>query len=129
MTPAQLIASARELVGDFLPDTCTVKSKSAGSNDGYGGEAEDFDDVATDVPCLYESQSDSTLVVIGGSQSGVTRHKLFLKLDEAVVHDIGPGWEIVVDARDDKPALTFEDPRRLDESNEVLLTISAKLRQ
>jgi len=129
MTPAALLTAAKALVGDFLPDTCTVKAITAGSVDGFGGEADTLTTVASGIKCLYEPIRDQPLTVLAGAAMGITRHKLFLKLDDVDLQGIGPSYQIVVDARGNKGALTFEDPRRLDESNEVVLTVSAKLKQ
>jgi hypothetical protein len=128
-TPAALIATAKALVSDFLPDLCTVKQITAGAADGFGGEADTLTTVASSIKCLYEPIRDIPLMTQGGAVTGVSRFKVFLELTDVDLQNIAPGWQIVVAARGDKPQLTFEDPRRMDESNEVLLTVSAKLRQ
>jgi hypothetical protein len=129
VTPADLVATARVLVDDYLPDTCTISGIASGGPDGFGGETDTHPEMITGVKCLYEPERDQPLREIGGATMGVIRHRIFLKLEDAALQAIGPNYQIVIDARGDKPAMTFEDPRRLDESNEVLLAISAKLKQ
>lgn len=129
MTPEALVLAGRAAVSPYLPDTCTVKSVSAGSPDGFGGEAVTYPTVATGIPCLYEPMNDLALMSTGGAVSGATRHKIFLLMDDVDLQSIGPFYQIVVDARGNKGAMTFQDCRRLDESNEILLTVSAVLKQ
>ena len=129
MTPETLVAAGRAAVSPYLPDTCTVKSVAVGSPDGFGGTTFTNPTVASNIPCLYEPMRPMTLVSTGGAVSGATRHRIFLLMDDVDLQAIGPFYQIVVAARGDKGALTFEDCQRLDESNEVLLTVSAVLKQ
>ena len=126
---AAAVAEARSMVSGALLDRCTVKGVAAGSPDGFGGTAFTTPTVASAIPCLYEPIRPQPLTATGGAVSGATRHRIYLLIGDVDLQSIGPFYQIVVAARGDKGVLTFEDCQRLDESNEVLLTVSAMLKQ
>jgi hypothetical protein len=125
------IAQAQALITTYglLLDTCTVKAPTAGAADGFGGEADTLTTVATGVKCAFEWTRELALAVYGGAVTGTIRTEIYLELSDVDLQSIGTGWQVIINARGNKPALTFEDPRRLDESNEILLAVSAKLKQ
>ena len=129
MDIATLLAAARAAIPSLFLDICSVKAPTAGSVDGFGAEADTLTTVATGIRCHYEAIRDNPLTVNGGAAMGTSRFNVFLELTDVDLQSIGPGYQIVIAPRGDKGTLTFEDPRKLDESNEVALTVSAKLKQ
>jgi hypothetical protein len=129
MDVATLEAAGKAAFPSLCRDTCTVKAPVAGSPDGFGGESDTLSTVASNIKCIVQPERDLPLMTQGGAVMGALRTKLFLELTDVDLQSIGPGWQIVVAARGNKGALTFEDPRRLDASVEVALTVSAKLKQ
>jgi hypothetical protein len=127
MSLQDLIDEAKELAESLCEDTCSIIDVEA-VTDEFGGQTPSTVTVASEIPCLVEAQRDMPGTVIAGAVGSITRTTIFLK-STAETQLITPDYEIVVDARGDKPERTYVDPRILDNSYEVLLTISAKLRQ
>lgn len=108
------------------PDVCTVYSRTF-TNDNTGGTTQSDTAVASDVPIIYTERTFNSSQIAGGSQSHVT-HELFL-LPSAAVIAIKPNYVIVVDARDDIGALTFEQPVVIDNTFDMLVHIGAMLKK
>src|ERR1051325_8553702 len=110
------LASATALYESFMseaPDTCTVYNRTY-SGDGTGGTTKADGVVATGIPIVYEEFRFNSGMVAGGALANVT-HKIFLK-DTAVNRAIKPNYVIVVPARGNNLARTFENPIALDET-------------
>lgn len=130
MTPAALLASAKELIDSNpeaagLIDVCDIVRVNR-SGDDYGGATSTETTMASDVPCLYEERTNKPFQIAGMSTSGVT-HDLFM-LSTAVTKAIQPHYKIVVAARNDNPEMTFEDPIRLDESLSPLVHLAVSIK-
>lgn len=121
MTPAALIAQARIQALQFTTESCAVQELTT-TNDSSGGFTESWTTLET-VPGLIEWVDDSELVV-GGAPRGAVTHKLRLKVTP-VTQAIVPSQRIVVAARDGKAELVFVQPKRLDQSYEVLVSVGA----
>lgn len=124
MTPAVLLAQAKSLVEAYLPDRCAVQRYTK-INDGSGGFTEGWADIESDIPGLVEAVDDDGSVVAQAPR-GVVTQKVFLKVT-AVTQVIEPSQRIVVASRDGKAAMILEQPKRLDESFEALITVAATL--
>lgn len=122
--PATLIAQAMVLAEPFLRDRCAIQTLTT-TNDGHGGFSENWADVESDVPVLVEAVDDDQSVVAQAPR-GLTTSRLYLKAT-ATTKAIDPSQRIVVAARDGKAAMIFEQPKRLDESYEALITVAATL--
>jgi hypothetical protein len=122
---AQVVA-ARATAEGLCEDLCTIVDISS-TPDGFGGHSQTRTNVATNIPCVIESRAMVEAAVVAGTIASLQRTKIYMKVT-TITQAIRPDYEIVVAARDGKAALTFEDPRRLDQSYEVLVTVSAKLR-
>lgn len=126
MSLQTLIDDVRGLAEGFLEDSCSIVDIQS-APDGYGGTTRSSVTIASDVPCLLESGGDLGVAVLAGTIVSASRATIFMQVT-AETQSITPDMEIVVAARGDKPAMTFEDPRRLDESYAALLAVSAKIR-
>lgn len=122
--PAVLIAQAMTLAEPFLRDRCAVQELTT-TNDGQGGFTENWDDIESDVPVLVEAIDDDASVVAQAPR-GIVTHKLYLKVT-TTTQVIDPSKRIVVAARGSKAAMIFEQPKRLDETYEALITVAATL--
>lgn len=122
-SPAVLIAEAKTLVETYLPDTCSIYEPAEVDIPGGGFESSDGTAIESGIKCLLEAESDSDAIVAGASR-GVVIQKLFLEVTDNTKL-IKPSQVIVVDAREGKPQMRFLQPKRLDESFEVLITIGA----
>lgn len=122
--PAVLIAEAAVLAESYLRDRCAIQTLTT-TNDGQGGFTESWVDVESDVPVLVEAIDDDASVVAQALRATVT-HRLYLKVT-ATTQVIDPSQRIAVVARNGKPAMTFEQPKRLDETYEALITVAATL--
>lgn len=125
MSLTDLIEQAKTLAESLCEDTCSIVEVSS-ANDGYGGQTETRATLVSDVPCIYEAVNDQVLDA-SGQRISIISHKLYLMTDSDT-QAIKPHYEIVVDAKGDKDELTFENPQRMSESYEALLTVGAKLR-
>src|SRR5690349_5578133 len=114
MTPAVLIAQARTLAEQYLPDSCTIQELTTVS-DGDGGFHEDWATLET-VPGLVEAVDDAE-VVIGNAPRGAVTQKLYLRVTPTT-QALKPSQRIVVAAREGKDQLMFTQLKRLDESFE-----------
>lgn len=123
MTPAALLAQARVLAEAYLPDSCAVQELTS-TPSGDGGFSEDWATLET-VPGLVEAVDDSGAVVAQAPR-GVVTQKVFLKVT-SVTQAIDPSQRIVVAPRDGKSQLILEQPKRLDETFEALITVAATL--
>lgn len=121
MTPDILIAQARVQALQFTNESCAVQELTT-TESGDGSFEETWTTLET-VPGLIEWVDDSEQVV-GGAPRGAVTHKLRLKVT-AVTQAIVPSQRILVAARDGKPALTFVQPKRLDQSYEILVSVGA----
>jgi hypothetical protein len=126
MTLQAQVEAAREAAEGLCEDLCTIVDISS-TPDGFGGHAQTRTNLATGVPCIIESRAMMEAAVSAGTIASLVRTKIYMQVT-SITQAIRPDYEIVVAARDGKAALTFEDPRRLDQSYEVLVTVSAKLR-
>ena len=127
MTLQAQVLAARPAAEDLCEDSCTIVDISS-TPDGYGGHTQTRTNLATAIPCLIQSRSEVEAAVTAGTIASLIETKIFMKVT-AVTQAITPDMEIIVAARDGKAALTFEDPRRMDQSYELLVIVSAKLRQ
>ena len=121
MTPDILIAQAQIQALQFTKESCAIQQLTT-VNDGQGGFSEQWNTLET-VPGLIEWVDDSEQVV-GGTPRGAVTHKLRLKVTP-VTQAIVPSQRIVVAAREGKAELIFTQPKRLDQSYEVLVSIAA----
>lgn len=122
--PAVLIAQAMTLAEAFLRDRCAIQELTSTNNDD-GGFTENWDDIESDVPVLVEAIDDDESVVAQAPR-GIVTHRLYLKVT-AKTQIIEPSQRIVVAARNGKSAMIFEQPKRLDETYEALITVAATL--
>lgn len=120
MTPVLLIAQARTLAEPYLPDSCAIQQLTT-VNDGAGGFSETWTTIET-VAGLVEWVNDREQVV-GGAPRGAVMQKLRLRVTP-ITQAIQPSQRIVVAARYGKPELFITQPKRLDQSYEVLVSIS-----
>jgi len=125
MTLQVLVDQAKGLAASLCEDRCSIVDVSA-VNDGYGGQTLLRTTILSDIPCMYEAGGDQA-VEVAGTVITTTLHRIFMVLSTGTLA-IKPDYEIVVAARGDKAALTFENPHLLADSYETLLTVSAKLK-
>lgn len=121
MISEALITQARALAADFTNESCAIQEYGTIDN-GDGSFTEGWNTLET-VAGLIQFVDDSEQV-IGGAPRGAVTHKLRLKVT-AVTQAIKPSHRIVVAARGTRPALTFVQPKRMDQSYEVLVTVGA----
>lgn len=122
--PAVLIAQAMTLAEPFLRDRCSIQGYTE-IKDGTGGFDEQWPTIESDVPVLVEAIDDEQSV-IAQAPRGIVTHRLYLKATDTTKL-IDPSQRIVVAARDGKSAMIFEQPKRLDETYEALITVAATL--
>lgn len=122
--PAVLVAQAMTLAESYLRDRCAIQEYTK-TNDGRGGFTEGWNDIVSDIPVLVEAADDEQATVAQAPR-GIVTHRLYLKVT-TVTQVIEPSQRVVVAARDGKGAMIFEQPKRLDESYEALITIAATL--
>lgn len=108
----------------YLPDLATIH-QVVEVDDGSGGFVPTPSVIETGVPILVEAIDDSEAIVAAAPRGAVT-HKLYMRVTANTIA-INPAQEIVVAARDGKAAMTFQQPKRLDESFEALVTVAAVL--
>jgi len=120
MTPAVLLAQAKVLAEQYLPDSCAIQELTT-VNDGDGGFKEDWATIET-VPGLVEAVDDAE-VVIGNAPRGAVTQKLYLRVTPTT-QAIQTSQRIVVAPRDGKGELVFTQLKRLDESFEALITVA-----
>ena len=108
----------------FMADTCTIKLVTPSSDD-YGGSTDTETTVASDVPCNYKALNPLQTEIAGRSVIGRTHTITFPS--NANTEAILPKHKIVVNARGNTPALTFNDPIVLPGSLEPFLTVAATL--
>ena len=119
MTPAVLLAQARVLAEQYLPDSCAIQELTS-VNDGSGGFREEWATIET-VPGLVEAVDDAE-VVIGNAPRGAVTQKLYLRVTP-ITQAIQTSQRVVVAPRDGKGELVFTQLKRLDESFEALITV------
>ena len=107
------------------PDRCTVYNRTY-ANDNAGGTTATDTAVASSIPVIYSEFRFRTGMIVGGSLAEVT-HKLRLK-DSAATKAIKPNYVIVVAARDNNPARTFENPIVIEETMNVGVVLAATLK-
>lgn len=122
--PVVLIAQAMVLAEPFLRDRCSIQTLTT-TKTGDGGFEENWNDIETDVPVLVEAVDDDESVVAQAPR-GVMTARLYLKATDAT-KVIDPSQRIVVAPRDGKGEMIFEQPKRLDETYEALITVAATL--
>lgn len=122
--PAVLIAQAMTLAESYLLDRCAVQEYTK-TNDDAGGFTEGWEDIESDIPVLVEAVDDDESV-IAQAPRGIVTAKLYLKVTPAT-QAIEPSKRIVVAARNGKSVMIFEQPKRLDETFEALITVAATL--
>lgn len=120
MTPAILIAQAKVLAEQYLPDSCEIQELTS-IPIGDGGFREDWITLET-VSGLYEAVDDTEAIVAAAPRGAVTQ-KLFLRVT-TVTQAIKPSQRIVVAPRDGRGALTLTQPKQLGESFEALITVA-----
>jgi hypothetical protein len=109
-------------------DTCQIKSDADGvTNDGWGSFTESQSVLAT-VNCYYEelTEADSQQVVSGGIVT-VKSHRITMEAT-SITRAIKPSHIIIVLARDDHPAITFEQPTVMESSYSPLVKVAAQAR-
>lgn len=121
MTPELLVTQARTLAADFTNESCAIQELVQTDN-GDGSFTEGWSTIET-VAGLVQFVDDSEQV-IGGAPRGAVTHKLRLKVT-AITQAITPSHRIVVAARGTRPELIFVQPKRMDQSYEVLVTVGA----
>lgn len=122
--PLVLVAQAMSLAEPFLQDRCAIQGLDT-TNTSDGGFTENWADIESDVPVLVEAASDDE-AIIAEAPRGIVTHRLYLKVTTAT-QLIEPSQRIFVAARGTKPAMIFEQPKRLDETYEALITVAATL--
>lgn len=120
MTPAVLIAQAKVLAESYLPDSCAIQELTT-TPDGSGGFTESWATLET-IPGLVEADT-SNQVVVGDAPRGAVKQTLFLRVT-TITQAIKLSQRIVVAARNGKGQLIVTQPKREDESFEVLITVS-----
>lgn len=120
MTPDILIGQARVQALAFTNESCAVQTLTSTDN-GDGSFTESWATIET-VPGLVEWVDDSEQV-IGGAPRGAVTHKLRLKVTPTT-RAIVPSQRIVVAAREGKAQMVFTQPKRLDQSYEVLVSVA-----
>jgi len=120
MTPATLIAQARVLAEVYLPDVCAIQQLST-IEDGQGGFSEHWVTIET-VSGLVQDATDLQAVV-GQAPRGAVTHKLMLEVTPTT-QAIVPSQRIVVAPREGKGQLIFTQPKRLDQSYEILVRVA-----
>ena len=120
MTPAVLIAQARTLAEQYLPDSCAIQELTT-VNDGSGGFREKWHTLET-ARGLVEAIDDAE-VVIGNAPRGAVTQKLYLRVTPTT-QAIQTSQRIVVAPREGKGELVFSQLKRLDESFEALITVA-----
>jgi hypothetical protein len=123
MTPAILIAQAKVLAEQYLPDSCAIQELTT-TNDGSGGFGESWNTIET-VPGLVEAVDDMEAIV-GSAPRGAVTQKLYLRVT-TVTQALKPSQRVVVAPRDGKGELIFTQLKRLDESFETLITVAGVL--
>jgi head-tail adaptor len=124
VNPEALVAQAMVLAETYLRDRCAVQGLTT-TNDGRGGFTEGWNDIESDIPVLVEAADDEESV-IAQAPRGIVTHRLYLKVT-STTKLIEPSQRIVVATRDGKSQMLFEQPKRLDETYEALITVAATL--
>lgn len=109
----------------FGADYCTIIGTSS-IPDGFGGTTEVETELATDVRCFYVALGQPMQRQIGGGPITTLTHKIIMEATSATKL-IKPDYQIVVEARNGKPELTFETPVTLDGSFTPLVEVAAVL--
>lgn len=122
--PAVLIAQAAVLAESYSRDRCAVQELTT-TNNADGGFTEKWADIESNIPILVEVLDDDESV-IAQAPRGIVTAKLYLKVTPAT-QAIEPSKRIVIAARNGKSAMIFEQPKRLDETYEALITVAATL--
>lgn len=120
----QIRAALSAAAPAFMADTCDVFLLTPGPDD-YGGSTNTSSTVASSVPCDYEALSPFQTEIGGRLITGRT-HKITLP-SNATTEAILPKHKIVVAARGNTPALTFNDPIVLPDSLSPFLEVAATL--
>lgn len=94
--------------------------------DGFGGSTLTSTEVASDLLCFYEPLGGSSSQVAGGALTTQT-HRVTMEATAASL-TIKSDYKIQVRARDERPAITFEDLIPLLGSFAPLVEVAAKLR-
>lgn len=120
----QIRTALNAAASSFMADTCDIVLLTPG-NDDYGGSTNTPTTVASNVPCDYEALSPFQTEIGGRLITGRT-HKLTLP-SNATTEAILPKHKIVVAARGNTSALTFNDPIVLPDSLGPFLEVAASL--
>jgi len=109
----------------FGADLCSLITVSS-TPDGFGGSTDAPTTLASGLRCFYEAFKTPMQVSAGGASLTSLTHKITLE-STVVTKAIQSDYQIVVAARNDKPALTFERPVTLDGSYTPLVEVAAVL--
>lgn len=115
----------------FGEDLCSVVYVSSGTGetpDGFGGTTPGSGTPTTvsGIKCFYEALSSPMQIQVGGAGLTSLTHKITMEAT-AITKAIKSDYQILVAARNDKPALTFERPVTLDGSYTPLVEVAAVL--
>lgn len=110
----------------FGADLCSITYTGAEVNDGFGGTTPGTPTTVSSVKCFIEAFKSPMQVTVGGAGLTSLTHKITLEAT-AATKAIKSDYQIVVAARNDKPALTFEQPVTLDGSYTPLVEVAAVL--
>lgn len=109
----------------FGADLCSLIT-NVSAPDGFGGSTETPTTIASEILCFYEALSSPMEIQVAGSGLTSLTHKITMEAT-AITKAIQSDYQIVVEARDDKPELTFERPVTLDGSYTPLVEVAAVL--
>lgn len=109
----------------FGADLCSLVT-NASAPDGFGGTTETPTTIASSVKCFYEAFKSPMQLSVGGADLTSLTHKITLEATAATMA-IKSDYQIVVAARGNKGALTFEKPVTLDGSYTPLVEVAAVL--
>ena len=110
----------------FGEDLCSIVSYGADVPDGFGGTTPGTSTTVTGIKCFYEAFESPMQIQVGGAGLTSLTHKITLEAT-AATKAIRSDYQIIVAARNDKPALTFERPVTLDGSYTPLVEVAAVL--
>lgn len=118
----QIRSALNRSARQFFPDLCSISSLVP-STDDSGGSGDTATPLASNVPCSYKSLSPSQLQVAGRVLVGLS-HVIKLP-SNAVTQGIKPTQQIVIAARGNTPALTFQNPVVLDNATAPFVSVAA----
>lgn len=109
----------------FMADNCDIILLASAVDDS-GGSGDTPSTVAADVPCGYKALKVPVDMKAGGKTIIGLTHQITLP-SNAYTQAILPKHKIVVDARGNTPAMTFQDPVVLPDSLGPFVIVNASL--